>query len=153
MQHRLAFIGFGNVARALARLLDRKREWLQTTCDVTFSVTGIATRRHGLAVDPAGIDVERAMSLIESGKSLAGLSRVDLTDPLDVIRLCQADVMFENSPVNHTTGEPALTHVRAALQAGMHAITANKGTVVHGYAELQHLAQSVGRKFLFEATV
>jgi len=61
--------------------------------------------------------------------------------------------MFENSPVNHATGQPALDHVRTALQADMHAITANKGTVVHGYRELTALARSKGRKFYFESTV
>ncbi|NTW12591.1 MAG: homoserine dehydrogenase, partial [Anaerolineales bacterium] len=44
-------------------------------------------------------------------------------------------------------------HVRAALEAGQHVITANKGTVVHGYRELTALARSKGRKFLFESTV
>jgi homoserine dehydrogenase len=104
-------------------------------------------------VDPAGIDLEWAFSLLEGGGSISALTTVALADPLDVIRRSQADVMFENSPVNHATGEPALTHVRAALQAHMHAITANKGTVVHGYRELRMLADSVGRRFLFEATV
>ncbi len=153
MHHRLAFIGFGNVARALARLLQRKRDLLLSAYDVTFSVTGIATGRHGAAVDPAGIDLERALALVEGGGSIAPLSTVDVTDSLGVIRHCEAAVMFENSPVNHATGEPALTHVREALRMRMHAITANKGTVVHGYRELRGLAQSAGRKFLFEATV
>jgi homoserine dehydrogenase len=35
----------------------------------------------------------------------------------------------------------------------MHAFTANKGTVVHGYRELTSLAKSKGRKFYFESTV
>jgi homoserine dehydrogenase len=61
--------------------------------------------------------------------------------------------MFENSPVDHHTGQPAMDHVRAALEAGQHVITANKGTVVHGYRELTALARSKGRKFLFESTV
>ena len=74
MHHRLAFIGFGNVARALVRLLQRKRDLLLRSHDVTFSVTGIATGRHGLAVDPAGIDIERALTLVESGGSIAPLS-------------------------------------------------------------------------------
>jgi homoserine dehydrogenase len=55
--------------------------------------------------------------------------------------------------VNHATGQPALDHVRLALQTGMHAITANKGTVVHGYRELRALANSRGRRFYFESTV
>ena len=32
----------------------------------------------------------------------------------------------------------------------MHAITANKGPVVHAYQELTRLAEKVGRKFFFE---
>ena len=35
----------------------------------------------------------------------------------------------------------------------MHAITANKGVVVYGYRELTSLAESKGRRFLFESTV
>ncbi len=70
-----------------------------------------------------------------------------------MIRHSHADVMFENSPVNHTAGQPAIDHACAAFEAGMHAITANKGTVVHGYRELTDLAKSKGRKFYFESTV
>jgi len=153
MHHKLAFIGFGNVARSLARLLLRKQAVLKSEHDITFSVTGIATGRHGFAADPFGIDLEKALTLVESGGSVSVLSRKPHGDSLAVIRDCQADVMFENSPVNHATGQPALDHVRAALQADMHAITANKGTVVHGYRELTALARSKGRKFHFESTV
>jgi homoserine dehydrogenase len=61
--------------------------------------------------------------------------------------------MFENSPVNTQTGQPALDHIRLALELGMHAITANKGPVVHGYRELTALAKSKGKTFGFESTV
>jgi homoserine dehydrogenase len=61
--------------------------------------------------------------------------------------------MFENSPVNTQTGQPALDHIRTALELGMHAITANKGPVVHGYRELTALAKSKGKTFGFESTV
>lgn len=153
MHHQLAFIGFGNVARALARLLLRKQAVLHAHHGITFSVTGIATGRHGFAVDHSGIDLHMALALAESGGSLSALSTYPHEESLAVIRGCQADVMFENSPVNHATGQPALDHVRAALQAGMHAITANKGTVVHGYRELSALAAGKGRRFYFESTV
>lgn len=153
MHHRLAFVGFGNVARALARLLLRKQDVLKADFDATFSVTGIATGRHGFAADPSGIDIQKALDLVENGKSIGHLSAEPQGDSLSVIRRSEADVMFENSPVNHATGQPALEHVRAALEAGMHAITANKGTVVHGYDQLTALARSKGRRFLFESTV
>jgi homoserine dehydrogenase len=61
--------------------------------------------------------------------------------------------MFENSPVNTQTGQPALDHIRTALELGMHAITANKGPVVHGYRELTALAKAKGKTFGFESTV
>ena len=153
MRYKLAFVGFGNVARALARLLVRKQAVLEKNYGITFTVTGIATGRHGFAINPKGLDIQKALALVESGGSIASMSTSPAQDSLDVIRQSQADVMFENSPVNHTTGQPAIDHVRAALEAGMHAFTANKGTVVHGYRELTALAKSKGRKFYFESTV
>jgi homoserine dehydrogenase len=151
--YRLSFIGFGNVARALVRLFERKRNLLKEQYDVTCSVTGIATGRHGFAVNPQGLDAQQALELVESGQSISSLSTIALNDSVAVIQKSQANVMFENSPVNTQTGQPALDHIRLALNLGQHAITANKGPVVHGYRELTELAKSKGRRFLFESTV
>ena len=153
MHHNLCFIGFGNVARSLVRLLERKRDLLELKYGITYSVTGIATGRHGFAVNPAGIDVGQALEKVESGNTIAPLSTFHVEDSLSVIQHSRASVMFENSPVNYETGQPAIDHVRAALNLGMHAITANKGTVVHAYQELTALAKSKDKKFRFESTV
>ncbi len=153
MQQRLVFIGFGNVARALAHLLLRKRARLKEQYGIEFTVTGIATGGHGCAVSPGGLDLEKALEWAEGGRSIAPLSEILVEDSQAVIRAAPGDVLFENSPVNHATGEPALTHARLALGRGMHVVTANKGTVVHGYRELSALAASRGKRFLFEATV
>lgn len=153
MHHNLVFIGFGNVARALARLLVRKADLLKSRHDITFSITGIATGRHGFAVNPDGIDIQKALHLVEGGQSLVSLSTRKVQDSLDVIQHSNGSVMFENSPVNNKTGQPALDHIRSALEKGMHAITANKGPVVHGYRELTALARSKNRRFGFESTV
>src|SRR6185295_7360686 len=55
--------------------------------------------------------------------------------------------------LNFETGQPAISYLQAALQAGAHAITANKGTVVHGFRELSELAEAAGKRYLYEATV
>jgi homoserine dehydrogenase len=151
--YRLSFIGFGNVARSLVRLLERKRELLRKNHNITYSVTGIATGRHGFAVNPNGLDVNKALEHVEPGDSITSLSTIPIEDSISVIRHAQADVMFENSPVNTQTGQPALDHIRLALELGQHAITANKGPVVHGYRELTDLARSKGKSFRFESTV
>jgi homoserine dehydrogenase len=153
MHYNLAFIGFGNVARALVRLLERKRRLLQSQYNITCSITGIATGRHGFAINPDGLDVNKAMELVESKQPISPLSTFPVKGSLEVIQHSSASVMFENSPVDHHSGQPAIDHVRAALEAGQHVVTANKGTVVHGYRELSQLAKSKGRRFLFESTV
>ncbi|HMU93982.1 MAG TPA: homoserine dehydrogenase [Anaerolineales bacterium] len=153
MKHyKLALIGFGNVARALARLLVRKQSLLEQQ-GITFSFTGISTGRHGFAVNPDGLDIQKALELTESGQSISSLSTTPVADSLAVIKNSSANVMFENSPVNTETGQPALDHMLTALNLGMHAITANKGPVVHGFSELNALADKMGKKFRYESTI
>lgn len=154
MKHyRLVLIGFGNVGKAFAQLLLRKEDTLREA-GITFSVTGIRTGRHGAAIHPDGIDLRKALELLERGRNLDSLSAVKVpVDGAEFIRTCPADVMFETTPVNISDGQPAVDHIRAALMAGMHAVTANKGALVHGYAELTELAKRQGKKFYFESAV
>jgi homoserine dehydrogenase len=155
MRHfNLALLGFGNVGKALARLLLRKKELMLKHYDFSFSITGIATAHHGVAIQPAGIDIDRALQLLSSGGHLGELSvHPQLDDPFEFIRFCEANVLFENTPVSYTDGQPAVRYLHAALESGMHAITANKGPVVHAYHELTDLAKAHGRRFLFESAV
>lgn len=155
MQHyNLALLGFGNVGQALARLLMEKAGAVQEQYGITYNVTGIFTARHGAAIAPLGIDLDDALRCVESGGSLVTLSAAPApVSALDFIRQAPADVLFENTPVNYDTGQPAVDHLHAALDLGMHAITANKGPVVHAYRELTTLARDRGVKFYFESTV
>jgi homoserine dehydrogenase len=151
--YNLALLGFGHVGGALARLLQRKESELQKRLDITFTVTGIATGRHGAAIDRSGLDISRAVELVEHGEFLAVLSKIPVQDNFEFLRNCGADVLFENTPVNHATGQPAIDHLHMALELGMHAITANKGPVVYAYRELSEIAKTKHKKFYFESTV
>ncbi len=153
-EYRIALVGFGNVGRAFVRLLEAKQGVLRAEHGFTTRVTGIATLRHGMAINPAGIDPAFALEIAENDGDLTALS----TSPspasvLDFIHEVPADVLFENSPVNHHTGQPAVDHLRAALERSMHTITANKGPVVHAFDELNRLAAENGVRFLFESAV
>lgn len=156
--YNLALLGFGNVGRAFARLLIRKRGELFDRYNLTCKVTGIYTARHGSAIHPSGLDLEQALAAIEEPtrgtSSLTALSsQPEPANAIDFIQRSEGDVLFETSPVNYETGQPAVTHLRTALLRGMHGITANKGPVVHAYTELTELATSKGLKFYFESTV
>jgi len=114
-------------------------------------VTGIASRRLGWITDPngltwEGLDFSRADFAPQQKASAA-------TGVNDWLSAAQADVLFEATSLNVENGQPAVDHIRAALKHGAHAITANKGPIVHGYRELRDLASSKGKRFLFESTV
>jgi homoserine dehydrogenase len=154
MKLRLAILGFGNVGQAFARLLLHKAPVLAADYDLTCSLVGAMTGRHGSAVDPAGIDLQKALDLAESGASLDELSTTPPPeDGLLFIHTCPADVLIELTPINLNDGEPAISHVRTALEKGMHVVSANKGPLAFACRELRDLAASQGRAFLFEATV
>jgi homoserine dehydrogenase len=152
--YNLALLGFGNVGQEFARLLQRKESELKAKYDLTFKITAVATGSHGRAIDPKGIDINQALALMEAGDPLDGLSKlVAPKDNLAFIKASEADVLFENSPVSYADGQPAIDHLKAGLENGMHVFTANKGPVVHAYQELTELAESRGKKFYFESTV
>ena len=82
MKHiRLALLGFGNVGQALVRLLARKEEELRQKYQLSFTVTAIATGSRGRAINPDGLDVQAALELVSTGKSLDGLSVVPAPSP------------------------------------------------------------------------
>jgi len=152
--YHFCLVGFGNVGKAFARLLLRKKSELADRYDLSISVTGIITGSHGRAIDPAGIDLEKALNLLETGKPLDELDRGDApAESAAFISACPAEFMFETTPVDYQTGQPAITHIETALNAGMHVVTANKGPVVYGYQSLTALAKNKGCQFLFESAV
>ena len=165
--YNLALIGFGHVGKALARLLLRKQDELHALYNLTFKITGVATARHGAAIDLDGINLPRLLdeglgegflgggngSSPDIPAALPGGSKTPASDTFAFLRNCAADVMYENTPVNYETGQPAIDHIRTALQLGMHAVTANKGPVVHAYRLLTDLAEAKGLRFYFESAV
>ena len=129
---KLALIGYGHAARALARLLRRKR------AAFPFLVTGIHTLRHGTAVAPEGLPDDPPF----------GPRAASIEEFLDAAR---ADIAVELTTLNPSTGEPAIAHIRAAFARHMHVVTANKGPIAHAYAELRDEAARAGVGFRFEA--
>jgi len=158
-RYNLCFLGFGNVNRALARLLADRAGELRDRYGITFHITGIASRRLGWIADVRGLD---APGLCGAGTPARELPKVPSKPSAsqaqaqavrDWLAAARADVLFEATSLNVQNGQPAVDHIRAALEHGAHAITANKGPIVHAYRELRDLAAARGKRFLFESTV
>lgn len=151
---RLALVGFGNVGRRFAEQLRGPYARALRAEGARVRVTGIATARHGLAIDPHGLDLARALTLAAERRSLGSLHRGPLVaDVRTFITHVPADVLVEITTLDPTSGRPAIGHVRQALTRGMHVITANKGPVAFALRSLKALAVRKKRLFLHEGAV
>src|SRR5262249_51243536 len=146
--YNLCLLGFGNVGRAFAELLQRKTPELRDKYGIAWRIAGVSTRRLGWLAQPDGFNV----SALLSGQTLNSISPAQ-AGIRDWLAAAHADVLFENTPLNAEQGQPAIDHLRVALESRIHAITANKGPIVHAYHELRELAAACGKHFLFESTV
>ena len=146
--YNLAIMGFGNVGRAFLRLLIAKETELRRRYDVRWRLTAVATRRAGWVVDPDGLN---PLALLNGHWPHPAPNAP--RNAREWMEQSRADVFFEASSLEVATGQPALDHLKLALECGAHAVTANKGPVVHAYEELNALALAKGRKFYCESTV
>jgi len=140
-------MGFGNVGRALLKLLISKETELRRKYDVRWRLTGVASRRIGWVANPDGLKPIAVLGgFFPSAPNVSRNVR-------EWLEQGKVDVLFEATSLVAPTGQPAIDHLTAALECGAHAITANKGPLVHAYKELVALAKEKQRRFLFESTV
>ncbi len=151
---RLGLIGFGNVGQGLAQILrDRGAEYARDF-GLEFQIVGIADARLGCAALPEGWAPGQLLEHVERSGSLKGLpGEQPGWDALDLVRECSADAIVELSYTNLQTGEPATSHIIAALSRGLHVVTTNKGPVALHYERLAALAQQHGVQLGVEGTV
>jgi len=140
-RYRLCFLGFGNVGRALARLLAAKSQELRERYDVEYEIVGVATRRMGWRANGEAIDISNTDEIPNQN----GL--------MEWLAVARPDVLFETTSLNPENGQPAIDYMRTSLQAGVHTITANKAPIVYAYDELNAIANANGKRFFFESTV
>jgi homoserine dehydrogenase len=159
MRADLALIGFGNVGRRFARLLVETRERLAADHDLTCRIVAISTARHGSTWCAEGVDSAAAAARVEGGLQLSsGTEPPSASGSREIIaRLGKLDadlrVVIETTTLDITAGQPAIDHVRAALAAGCHVVTANKGPAAFEYASLRAESETAGVSFLFEGAV
>lgn len=144
-KYRLAFLGFGNVGRALARLLVSKSAELRENYGIDWEITGVATRRMGWRASDDAIDASKLIAGNDETGSEIGIN--------EWLARAQPDVVFETTSLSPETGQPAIDYLKASLQHGAHTITANKAPLVYAYEELNEIALAKSKRFFFESTV
>ena len=100
-------------------------------------------------IDPEGLDP----AAILDTKCATGRCGASGLTAADVIGSGAYSVLVELTPTNAVTGEPALTHIRSALERGRHVVTSNKGPIAADHAGLVALSDDAGVALRYEATV
>ncbi|HVC20033.1 MAG TPA: homoserine dehydrogenase [Vicinamibacterales bacterium] len=162
----LVLIGFGHVSRRFVQLLHEREDRLAREEDLRVRVVGIATGRHGCLRAPAGdgaVDVDRALACLAEDRPLAAPASPDACrDSFSLIADAAAHsraaaerrlVVVEATLLDIRQGQPAIDHVEAALAAGAHVVTSNKGPAAFAHRRLAEAARRAGRCFLFEGAV
>ena len=153
---RALFIGFGHVGQQIARILTRERDNFPGLASLDLKTIAIIGRSKGnLVNEKEGVDLRKALDEVEEMKTFSS-SNPDRRDisALEAARSLDYDVLIELSNLSsENRGEPAISHIRSALERGRHAITANKGPVAFAYSELKGLAEKMETSLLYETTV
>lgn len=152
---RILVLGHGNVTRAFLPLLASRSEWLGRELGLRPLVTGLGSRRQGLYIHPDGVDASLftgEQDPLHWFKS-EGTSVKNAEQFIEAGKVAGASLFIELTTLNPQDGQPALTHIRKALEAGMDVVTANKGPVAFAQSELEALARQHNAQFRFESAV
>ena len=150
---RVAVLGYGTVARALAAMLADLAPRLREERGVSFTFTAALTKRHGGWLHAKGLSPEALHASGWPGGAVPAGAQPFSGPALDLIASCEADVLVELTPLAPLDGEPARTHLENALLRGLHVVTANKGPIAHSLSHLKSLARARGKQLRFESTV
>jgi homoserine dehydrogenase len=156
----LVLVGFGHVAQRLVTLLEEHRPTLARHFALSPRVVAVTTRTHGRASSGRGLDAPALVDCRTRGQPI-GHDDLDVSTT-DFIRGVAARsraaeearlVVVETTTLDIARGQPAIDHVRGALEAGAHVVTANKGPAAFAYHALARAAAAAERQFLFEGAV
>ena len=154
MHLRLGFIGFGVVAQGVVQILHEKAALLRERYALELSIVGIAGRSRGSIYDPDGLPLDLLLKAVEDDVHLEALDAPETGwDGVQLATASNADIIVEMSPTDIASGQPATEYVKAALAAGKHVVTTNKGPVVTDYMAVKELAAANGVQFRCEGTV
>jgi homoserine dehydrogenase len=152
---RILVLGYGNVTRALLPLLASRSEWLGRELGLRPMITGLGSRRQGLYIHPDGVDADLFADEQDPLRRfrIEGTGVKNAEQFIEAGKTAGASLFIELTTLQPQDGQPALTHIRKALEAGMDVVTANKGPVAYAQSEMAALASRQQVQFRFESAV
>jgi homoserine dehydrogenase len=154
MHFKLAFIGYGVVGQGLTEILLEKKEMLEEKFDFHWTIVAISDIVKGSVYGENGLDMKKIHELVKTGKKLDEYpSGIKGMDSIETIKKSNANTIIEVTFTDVKTGEPALTHIKTAINEGKNVVSTNKGPVVKQAVDLLKLAESKKVHYGFEGVV
>ncbi len=153
IEKKLILCGFGNVGRALARLIEAKQHDLETQYGLKLILQAVVDIGGAAVAEANGLPPGPLADFVDAGgavENFKGFGRPALT-AADLLAQGGAGILMETTPTNLEDGEPACTHFMAAIENGLDIITANKGPLVLEYKRLLERAREKGVRIRFSA--
>jgi homoserine dehydrogenase len=136
----IILMGFGNVGSAFVRLIHEKSETCSARYGLNLRIVSVFTSK-GAFVFPGNTMDWKELADLSSGfrpeRSSFWKPTFCLTEALEAD---ETGVLVECTPSDIKHGEPALSHIYQALEAGCHVVTANKGPLVVDFRGLKEKA-------------
>ncbi|WP_104667302.1 homoserine dehydrogenase [Ensifer adhaerens] len=129
---KIGIAGLGTVGASLVRILQDRHEMLATTCGRAIETTAVTARDRNR---DRGVDLSKTAWF---------------DDAVSLARDADIDVFVE---LMGGAGDPAYSAVKAALQRGIHVVTANKALLAAHGIELAKIAEEKGALLNYEAAV
>ena len=151
---KVILVGLGALGQGLLHHLDAREQHLLDAYGLRVKVVA-ALDRSGAVVRPTGVDPAVLLKAKRSREGLASLQPWYRPGrrALEIIHTVDADAIVEITPTNILDGEPAMSHIRGALKARRHVVTANKGPIALAMHYLTSLAEEMGVVLRFSGTV
>jgi homoserine dehydrogenase len=127
----LILMGYGNVGKALVRLLEEKTDRLRASFRLSLLLQAIFKSSGGL-FPCAGLKIKDVLDNRATDLSFHPLWQSNLSLE-SVLREVEPGVLIDCLPSNLKTGEPGLTYARLALDSGWHVVSANKGPLAFDF--------------------
>ena len=157
MSTKVAFIGFGGVGQALAKLFIERQQELQKSYGLDPIVVAVSDVMKGSIYHPDGLDTKKLLDVVSKTGNVENYPATDGLvkgwNSLDTIKNSNADVIVEVTFTDVNTGQPAIDHIKSAFENKKSVVTTNKGPVALAYNELSQLAEENGVFWGFEGTV
>ena len=141
MKKSILIAGYGIVAKELVRLIQENSNKIKRKYGLEFVVTGIAGSK-GMFYEKEGIQLQKLLELGVGSEALLQYSNWE--EPT-----FDQDVLIDCTPTNIENGEPGLTYILNAIDAGMDVVSVAKGALVHSFKEIKQRSEQKGTRLKY----